>query len=144
MAELVDAGDVGAIGVSNFDRKVIERCGGDPARRLCSQSSTCSCWGPGSDPMVRRRARPCGGDTRIFLLTGTSSAGREDWPLASFATDRLEAVVDDLRAHGVPPEECSEGAFRTDERGIADMHGIRLAWIRDPDDQVISIFEPVA
>ena len=64
--------------------------------------------------------------------------------LASFATDRLEAVVDDLRAHSVPPEELCEGAFRTDERGIADMDGIRIAWIRDPDDQVISIFEPVA
>ena len=64
--------------------------------------------------------------------------------LASFATDRLEAVVDDLRAHGVRPEELSEGAFRTDERGIADMDGIRIAWIRDPDDQVISIFEPAA
>jgi hypothetical protein len=86
----------------------------------------------------------CGGDSRIFLLTGTSYAGRADWPLASFATDRLEAVVDDLRAHGVPPEGLSEGAFRTDGRGIADMDGIRIAWIRDPDDQVISIFEPVA
>jgi hypothetical protein len=65
------------------------------------------------------------------------------WPLADIATDRLEAVVDDPRAHGVPPEELSEGAFRTDERGIADMDGIRIARVRDPDDQVISIFEPV-
>jgi catechol 2,3-dioxygenase-like lactoylglutathione lyase family enzyme len=89
-------------------------------------------------------ALQCGGGTRTFLLTGMTYAGHADRPLASFATDRLEAVVDDLRAHGVPREELSEGAFRTDERGIADMDGIRIAWIRDPDDQVISIFEPAA
>jgi hypothetical protein len=89
-------------------------------------------------------ALQCGGDTRIFLLTGTSYTGCADRPLASLETDRLEAVADDLRAHGVPPEEFSEGAFRTDRRGVGDLDDIRIAWIRDPDDHVISIFEPVA
>jgi catechol 2,3-dioxygenase-like lactoylglutathione lyase family enzyme len=87
-------------------------------------------------------ALDCGGDTRIFLLTGTGYAGRAEWPLASFATDRLEAVIDDLRSSGVAMEVFTDGEFRTDERGIADLDGIRIAWIRDPDNQVISIFEP--
>ena len=84
----------------------------------------------------------CGGGTRIFLLTGTDYAARAEWPLASFEAHGLEAVVDGLRAAGVATERFDEGPYATDERGIADMDGVRIAWIRDPDGQVIAIFEP--
>jgi catechol 2,3-dioxygenase-like lactoylglutathione lyase family enzyme len=84
----------------------------------------------------------CGGGTRIFLLTGTDYAARAEWPLASFEAHGLEAVVDGLRAAGVAMERFDEGPYATDERGIADMDGVRIAWIRDPDGQVIAIFEP--
>ena len=84
----------------------------------------------------------CGGGTRIFLLTGTDYAARAEWPLASFEARGLEAVVDGLHAAGVATERFEEGPYATDERGIADMDGVRIAWIRDPDGQVIAIFEP--
>ena len=84
----------------------------------------------------------CGGNTRIYLLPSTDYPGRAKWPLMSFETDRLEHVVDDLRAAGIEFVSFDEGPQKTDERGIADMDGVRLAWITDPDDQVISLFEP--
>jgi hypothetical protein len=31
--------------------------------------------------------------------------------------------------------------FQTDERGIADLGDIMIAWFRDPDHQVISVFQ---
>jgi hypothetical protein len=31
--------------------------------------------------------------------------------------------------------------YRTDERGIADLGDMLIAWFRDPDDQVISVFQ---
>ena len=31
--------------------------------------------------------------------------------------------------------------YRTDERGIADLGDVLIAWFRDPDDQVISVFQ---
>jgi hypothetical protein len=31
--------------------------------------------------------------------------------------------------------------YETDERGIADLGDLRIAWFRDPDGQVISVFE---
>jgi len=68
-----------------------------------------------------------GGDTRIFLLDGTDYAGRAEWPLASFQTDDLAAAVED--------------PYRTDERGIADLGDMLIAWFRDPDNQVISVFQ---
>ena len=85
----------------------------------------------------------CGGDTVIHLLAGTGYAGQADWPLASFATDRLEEVVDELHARGLDLVRFDDGPQRTDERGIAELDGVRIAWVRDPDRQVLSIFQPL-
>jgi catechol 2,3-dioxygenase-like lactoylglutathione lyase family enzyme len=85
----------------------------------------------------------CGGDTVIYLLAGTGYAGRADWPLASFATERLEEVVDALDDRGVELVRFDDGPQRTDERGIAELDGVRIAWVRDPDRQVLSIFQPL-
>jgi catechol 2,3-dioxygenase-like lactoylglutathione lyase family enzyme len=83
-----------------------------------------------------------GAGSRIFLLEGTSYAGEADWPLASFRTDDLAATVDELRGRGVELEIMGDGdPYQTDDRGIADLDGMFIAWFRDPDDQVISVFQ---
>jgi catechol 2,3-dioxygenase-like lactoylglutathione lyase family enzyme len=83
-----------------------------------------------------------GGGTRLFLLDVASYAGQADWPLASFQTDDLAATVADLTARGVQLEIMGEGdPYRTDKRGIADVGDMLIAWFRDPDGQVISIFQ---
>jgi catechol 2,3-dioxygenase-like lactoylglutathione lyase family enzyme len=83
-----------------------------------------------------------GGKTRIYLLEDTNYAGRAEWPLASFQTDDLEATVAELRGRGVEWVLMGEGdPYPTDERGIADLGDLLIAWFRDPDDQVISVFQ---
>jgi catechol 2,3-dioxygenase-like lactoylglutathione lyase family enzyme len=83
-----------------------------------------------------------GAGSQIFLLDGTDYAGRADWPLASFQTDDLAATVLDLGERGVRLEVMGDGdPYRTDERGIADLGDILIAWFRDPDNQVISVFQ---
>jgi catechol 2,3-dioxygenase-like lactoylglutathione lyase family enzyme len=83
-----------------------------------------------------------GGGTRLFLLDVASYAGQADWPLASFQTDDLAATVADLTARGVQLEVMGDGdPYRTDERGIADVGDMLIAWFRDPDGQVISVFQ---
>lgn len=83
-----------------------------------------------------------GAGSRIFLLDGTDYAGRADWPLASFQTDDLAATVADLGERGVELVLMGDGdPYRTDERGIADLGDILIAWFRDPDNQVISVFQ---
>jgi catechol 2,3-dioxygenase-like lactoylglutathione lyase family enzyme len=94
------------------------------------------------EPAPGGYALRAGAETRIFLLDGTDYAGRAGWPLASFQTDDLEATVADLRQRGVDFEMMGDGdPFQTDERGIADVGNVLLAWIRDPDNQVISLFQ---
>jgi len=83
-----------------------------------------------------------GAGTTIFLLPVAEYAGKATWPLATFRADDLATVVADLRAHGVPLVQIDDGPQKTDERGIADLDGTLLAWIRDPDEQVLSIFQP--
>ncbi len=85
----------------------------------------------------------CGDGTTAFLLDGPSYAGTAEWPLATFRSPNLEVTVGELGAIGVPLEQVHEDGMDTDDRGIAEMPGGgRIAWIRDPDNQVLSIFEP--
>lgn len=83
-----------------------------------------------------------GGTTRIFLLDVARYAGKAEWPLASFETDDLDATVRELERRGVPLEIMGDGdPYETDGRGIADLGDMSIAWFRDPDGQVISVFQ---
>jgi catechol 2,3-dioxygenase-like lactoylglutathione lyase family enzyme len=98
--------------------------------------------GLAGEPAPGGYALRAGGGTRIFLLDVASYAGQADWPLASFRTDDLAATVEDLVARGVQLEIMGDGdPYRTDERGIADLGDVLIAWFRDPDNQVISVFQ---
>ena len=77
--------------------------------------------------------------TVIYLLAGTEYAGQAEWPLMSFATNDLERTVDELLAQGVRTER--DVPYDVDDRGIATTDGLRIAWLRDPDRQVIALFE---
>ncbi|MEJ2861946.1 VOC family protein [Actinomycetospora flava] len=80
----------------------------------------------------------------LYLLENAGYAGQAGWPLASFQADDLPATVADLRRRGVTLEVMDDDPpWRTDERGIADFGDVLLAWFRDPDDQVISVSQPV-
>jgi catechol 2,3-dioxygenase-like lactoylglutathione lyase family enzyme len=94
------------------------------------------------EPAPGGYALRAGGTTRLFLLEVAFYAGKAEWPLASFQTDDLAATVADLARRGVQLENMGEGdPYRTDERGIADLGDMLIAWFRDPDRQVISVFQ---
>jgi catechol 2,3-dioxygenase-like lactoylglutathione lyase family enzyme len=94
------------------------------------------------EPAPGGYALRAGGGTRLFLLDVASYAGQADWPLASFQTEDLAATVADLAGRGVQLEIMGDGdPYETDERGIADLGDMLIAWFRDPDNQVISVFQ---
>ena len=76
-----------------------------------------------------------------YLLEGTEYPGQAEWPLASFRTEDLEATVAELTSRGIDLEQIHDGLTETDSYGIADLEGMRIAWIRDPDHQVLSFFQ---
>jgi catechol 2,3-dioxygenase-like lactoylglutathione lyase family enzyme len=83
-----------------------------------------------------------GGDTRVYLLPSTDYPGQADWPLASFQVADIDFAVADLRRRGVRTEV--DVPYSVGENGIADVDGMRIAWLRDPDGQVLSIFQLTA
>lgn len=80
--------------------------------------------------------------TVIYLLPGIADAGSASWPLASFRVADVRSTVRDLRARGVPFLGPEDLPFQLDEDGIsADTAGLRVAWLRDPDGSVLTIFD---
>jgi catechol 2,3-dioxygenase-like lactoylglutathione lyase family enzyme len=91
----------------------------------------------GDDPDGGRTYQ-CGGGTTVHVFpspfaraTGATAAG--------FVVEDVEAIVDDLVANGVTPEQYSEGPFATDEKGLARIGDFVGAWVKDPDGNVIAI-----
>lgn len=58
--------------------------------------------------------------------------------IAGWVVDDTEAVIDELSANGVTPEQYSD-PFSTDEKGLARMGDWVGAWIKDPDGNVLAI-----
>jgi catechol 2,3-dioxygenase-like lactoylglutathione lyase family enzyme len=58
--------------------------------------------------------------------------------VAGFVVDDVEALIDELSANGVTPEQYSE-PFATDEKGLARMGDYEVAWVKDPDGNVLAI-----
>ena len=85
------------------------------------------------------------GGTRIYLLADVSSAGSVDWPVASFLVEDVTATVRTLRARGVPFLDGDDLPFELDEDGVSgDADGVRVAWLRDPDGSVLTVFQAAA
>lgn len=79
--------------------------------------------------------------TVIYLLAGIPGAGSTSWPVASIRVEDAGETVRSLRSKGVPFLGRDELPFALDEDGIsADTPGIRVAWMRDPDGSVLTIF----
>ena len=66
-------------------------------------------------------------------------ATKAEHAAATFEVKDLERVVDDLTAKGVQFEEYDFYEFKTDERGIAQMGNVRMAWLKDPEGNILAL-----
>jgi catechol 2,3-dioxygenase-like lactoylglutathione lyase family enzyme len=100
--------------------------------------------GLAGDPTPGGYALRAGDGTSIYLLPVDGSPGPARWPLASFLVDDIAAKVDELRERGVEfmvMSEASGDPFTTDARGVAAQEGLAVAWMLDPDGQMLTLFE---
>ncbi len=80
-----------------------------------------------------------GGGTNILVYI------RDEPPKAkntavSFHVGELDPVVEDLKARGVSFEEYDLPHLKTED-GISDDGHMRAAWFKDPDGNIIGLFE---
>ena len=95
-------------------------------------------------PIVDRRSMgPGHGDVVVgvgeaaTICVEVGEGGGADTPIG-FEVDDVEAVVGELRARGVEPEEYDLPSVKT-ENGIASWGDVQAAWIKDPGGNLIGI-----
>ena len=84
----------------------------------------------------------------VVFRTGSSqvdvyqtSAGKADHTLIGWSVDDIDAVVDGLSARGVMFEQYDMPGLRTNSRGVAEMGEERAAWFKDPEGNILSIWQ---
>jgi catechol 2,3-dioxygenase-like lactoylglutathione lyase family enzyme len=82
-----------------------------------------------------------GGESAIYLLPVDFETGETRWPLASFLVENIATHVAELRDRGVVFMTDDELPFDVGEDGISRQDGMAVAWMRDPDGHVLTLFE---
>ena len=81
----------------------------------------------------------CGEGSVLHIFPSPDGAGSPS-TIAAWEVDDVEATVKELSANGVEFEQYSE-PLSTDERGIASTGEGKAAWMKDPDGNVLGLFE---
>ena len=80
----------------------------------------------------------CGGGTVLHVYP-SPSAKPSGATLAAFDVEDLEATVDELIGNGVTFEQYDEEPLKTDEKGIATLNGDKIAFMKDPDGNILAV-----
>tara|TARA_B100002049_G_scaffold9616_1_gene6959 strand:- start:149 stop:514 length:366 start_codon:yes stop_codon:yes gene_type:complete len=78
----------------------------------------------------------CGHGSQLVLYPRDSPT-KADHTAAGWEVDDVEKVVKDLREKGVVFEQYE----MTDERGIATMGGVKGAWFKDSEGNILSVVQ---
>lgn len=79
--------------------------------------------------------------TVINLLPEVPDAGSASWPVATFRVEDVSATVRELRSRGVPFLGPDDLPFDIDEEGVSTgQEGLRVAWMRDPDGNILTVY----
>jgi len=78
-----------------------------------------------------------GAGTQIMVYE--REATKAEHTAATFEVKDLDRVVVDLAAKGVQFEQYDFDDFKTDQRGIAKMEGARMAWLKDPEGNILAL-----
>jgi len=81
----------------------------------------------------------CEGGTQLHIYPSPENAGKSPATLAGFAVDDVESAVDELSGRGVTFEQYDQPPIETDEKGIATFGDTKIAWLKDPDGNIIAI-----
>jgi catechol 2,3-dioxygenase-like lactoylglutathione lyase family enzyme len=80
----------------------------------------------------------CGQGTLLHVYP-SPSAKPSGATLAAFDVADVEATVDELIGNGVTFEQYDEGPLQTDEKGIATLGEDRIAFVKDPDGNILAV-----
>lgn len=79
-------------------------------------------------------------DNAIFLYPKPNHTAAS-FTVLNFKVDDIEDAVKELRAMGVSLEHYNLPDLKTDERGIFNAPGHKIAWFKDPSGNILSVIE---
>lgn len=80
----------------------------------------------------------CGGGTGLFVYV-SEHAGTNKATLAGFEVSDFDAMHTQLKQRGVTFERYDEGDVKTDDEGVLENDGFKVAFFKDPDGNIFSI-----
>jgi catechol 2,3-dioxygenase-like lactoylglutathione lyase family enzyme len=80
----------------------------------------------------------CGQGTVLHVYP-SPSAKPSGATTAAFDVDDPEATVDELIGNGVTFEQYDQEPLNTDEKGIATIDGDKIAFVKDPDGNILAV-----
>jgi predicted enzyme related to lactoylglutathione lyase len=83
------------------------------------------------------------GDSSRFLLFRRPHASKAEHTIAVFTVKDLETSMEELRERGVQFEQYDLPNLKTDERGILEEDGMKAAWFKDSEGNILGVSEMV-
>jgi len=80
------------------------------------------------------------GDNAIFVYPKPNHAPAS-FTVLNFAVDDIDEAVEELATMGVRLEHYNLPDIKTNERGIFSGPGHKIAWFKDPADNILSVIE---
>lgn len=82
---------------------------------------------------------PCAEGSTIHTYPSPDNAGKSGATLAFWQTDDVDGVVEELSSKGVAFEQYDMDPIKTNEKGIAEIDGDKVAWFKDPDGNTLAV-----
>lgn len=82
----------------------------------------------------------CGSGTGLFTYPTHENAGKSPATLAAWQVDDIDQTAQALLDKGVALEDYDLPELKT-EGGIATLQGGRALWFKDPDGNILNVFE---
>jgi catechol 2,3-dioxygenase-like lactoylglutathione lyase family enzyme len=82
----------------------------------------------------------CGSGTGLFTYPTAENAGKSPATRAAWHVDDIQATAKALRDNGVALEDYDLPGLKT-EHGIATLAGAKTLWFKDPDGNILNVFE---
>lgn len=77
--------------------------------------------------------------TRLHVYPSPDNAGKSGATIAGFQTDDVEGMVNELSSKGIEFEQYDTDQIKTNEKGIAELGDIKVAWFKDPDGNTLAV-----
>lgn len=79
-------------------------------------------------------------DDRSLMIYSKPDHIPARFTVLNFPVDDVETTVDELTKKGIKFEQY-EGDIKTNEKGISEGGGVKIAWFKDPAGNILSVLE---